>query len=250
MRIIILIFCFLFIGNKPKPKEKFDTFGLPQILSTDVILKHKYYYVCYDCRYNRPEWVYYKLTNEMIQHNFDRQNDFRNDPLLTQCDVTSDDYAKSGLDRGHLCSSEDMAFDKEAISESFFMSNMCAQEPGFNRGIWKSLETKVRNWAIDNKVIYVVTGTILDKNNLKTIGPNKISVPKYCFKAVLDYKQPDLKTIAFIMENTSSDKEIRSFAISIDSLEKVLKIDLFNALPDSIENRIESKVDLNKWFKN
>ena len=44
------------------------------------------------------------------------------------------------------------------MSEAFFMSNMSPQTPGFNRGIWKRLESQVRGWAIENRSVYIATG--------------------------------------------------------------------------------------------
>ena len=38
---------------------------------------------------------------------------------------------------------------------------MSPQRPGFKRGIWKNLESLVRNWAIDNDEMVVVTGPVL-----------------------------------------------------------------------------------------
>ena len=64
------------------------------------------------------------------------------------------DYKGSGYDRGHLCPAGDMSFDSIAMRESFLMSNMSPQLPGFNRGIWNSLEQKIRNWGLLRYAIY------------------------------------------------------------------------------------------------
>ncbi|MFA5032299.1 MAG: DNA/RNA non-specific endonuclease [bacterium] len=61
-----------------------------------------------------------------------------------------------------------MIYDATAMSESFYMSNMSPQTAGFNRGVWKRLEDKVRAYARDNDEIYVVTGPVL-KDGLPTI---------------------------------------------------------------------------------
>ena len=49
------------------------------------------------------------------------------------------------------------------MSESFYMSNMSPQVPGFNRGIWKNLEEEVRNWVEAFDSVYIITGPILEK---------------------------------------------------------------------------------------
>ena len=71
------------------------------------------------------------------------------------------DYVKSGYDRGHLCPAGDMTQSVEAMSETFYMSNMSPQVPGFNRGIWKSLEEQVRKWGKEEQ-IHVVTGPVFE----------------------------------------------------------------------------------------
>ena len=39
-----------------------------------------------------------------------------------------------------------------------------------------------------------------------------------------------------------------NFAVSVDSVESFSGIDFFYLLPDSIEKRIESNVNLSEWF--
>ena len=75
-----------------------------------------------------------------------------------------------------------MKWSKVAMSESFFMSNMSPQKPGFNRGIWKKLEEVVRSWAMKEGAIYVATGPILE-DDLSFIG-NNVSVPNYYYKVI------------------------------------------------------------------
>jgi len=41
------------------------------------------------------------------------------------------------------------------------MSDISPQRPGFNRRIWRKLEELVRDQAIANEEVYIVTGPIL-----------------------------------------------------------------------------------------
>ena len=113
------------------------------------------------------------------------------------------DYKGSGYDRGHLAPAGDMKWSTTAMSESFYMSNMSPQEPSFNRGIWNRLESQVRRWAIDNGSVYIATGGVLT-DGLKTLGSNSVSVPQYYFKVILDYQEPDIKGIGFIIPNIAN----------------------------------------------
>ena len=55
-----------------------------------------------------------------------------------------------------------MAWSEEVMSESFYLSNMSPQDPGFNRGIWRQLEARVRDWADLHGEVFVVTGPVLE----------------------------------------------------------------------------------------
>jgi endonuclease G len=156
------------------------------------------------------------------------------------------DYAGSGYDRGHLAPAADMGWSASTMIESFYYSNMSPQQPGFNRGIWEKLEELVRIWAIENKAVYVVTGPVLSKG-LQTIGYNKIAVPNYYYKVILDYQKPNIKGIGFILPNESSKSLLQNYAVSIDSVEKVTGLDFFYLLKDQEENLIEKELCINCW---
>jgi len=46
------------------------------------------------------------------------------------------------------------------------MSNISPEDPGFNRGIWKSLEGQVRDWTKKKNELIVVTGPVFDNTDL------------------------------------------------------------------------------------
>jgi len=182
------------------------------------------------------------LTGERAE----RSDNFRIDPEIPTGSATPDDYKRSGYDRGHLLPAADMSWSPEAMSLTFLMSNMSPQEPSFNRGIWKKLEARVREWAVEDGLIYVVTGPVLE-DGLPEIGTDRVSVPRYFYKVILDYQEPDIKGIGFVMANQKSKLDIYHYAVSIDSVEKLTRLDFFPALPDEFEETIESTVNLSLW---
>ncbi len=224
--------------------------------------KFKNYELCYRESYEQAEWSAYKLSKDELKKTTDRTNDFRPDPKITTGSSTLADYKGSGYDRGHLTPAADMSFDKSAMSETFYMSNMSPQAPQFNRGIWQQLEAQVRTWAKKFGTIYVVSGPILEKNakDYATIGKSKVVIPQYYYKAVLiplyadetDKNSPeDAKSIAalgFILPNNEcKGKSFWDFAISIDEIEKRTGIDLYALLEDSAEAAAESSFDISIW---
>ncbi len=136
----------------------------------------------------------------------ERGDDFRSDPLIPSESASLNDYRGSGYDRGHLIPAADLSWSEEAMSGSFYLSNMSPQEGQFNRGIWSKLEATVRNFADTEGSIYVVTGPVLSDGPYDTIGENEVSIPNQYYKVILDYREPDLKSIAFLLPNEGSKK--------------------------------------------
>ena len=116
------------------------------------------------------------------------------------------------------------------MSESFLMSNMTPQRPGFNRGIWKRLEAWVRDQALQNQEVYVVTGPVLTDGPYQEIGPNGVDIPKRYFKVILDYKEPGFKAIGFILPNKKSSLPLSDYAVPVDQVEDITGLDFFYLL--------------------
>jgi endonuclease G len=239
----ILLSVFLFGFNSGSKGEGIE---IPTTQNTEHIICHTGYCLEYDHNYKLAKWVAYELTNTETQGTFARNDKFTPDPQITRNSASLEDYKKSGYDRGHLAPAADMKWSAEAMRESFYLSNMSPQDKSFNRGIWKKLEEQTRNWAIENKAVYITTGPILEKG-LPTIGPNQIPIPKAFYKVILDYTQPEVKAIGFIIPNQGSTLPLSSFAHSIDEIEKQTHIDFFSKVPNEIENHIEQSVCTTCW---
>jgi endonuclease G, mitochondrial len=80
-----------------------------------------------------------------------------------------------------------------------------------------------------------------------TIGYDRITVPAYFYKVILDYTEPDIKGIAFIMPNEGSQEPLQRYAVTIDSVERLTGTDFFYQLPEDQQRIIESTIDLSKW---
>ncbi len=224
-------------------------FGQPVSKKECEVVQHAAYTLCYAEAYEQPYWVAYRLTSSNIRGAAERENDFRPDPEVDSGSATPDDYRGTGYDRGHLAPAADFKSSPVWMSESFFMSNMSPQAPDFNRGIWETLESRVREWVRRDKLFYVVTGPVL-KRGLPRIGKrNQVAVPDQYYKIILHLRSPEARAIAFLMRNEGSDKPLKSFAVSIDKVEQVTGLDFFPQLPDELEATLESTVDAQRWFK-
>jgi endonuclease G len=106
----------------------FITFGqginyLPKS-SNQQVIHHKYYTLSYIDKYRNAEWVAYKITASMVVGDAKRAAKFTEDTLVVSGTATSKDFVHSGYDKGHLCPAADMKWSQEAMTETFFLSNI------------------------------------------------------------------------------------------------------------------------------
>ncbi len=214
--------------------------------TTGVIVKHNGYQLSYNEQHEQAEWVAYTLGKNDIVYTKHKRPFFISDPKVKTKSAHWRSYKNSGYDRGHLCPAGDKRYSKKAHDETFYTSNISPQKHDFNAGIWNKLEQKTRYWAKKYNHLYVVTGGVLE-TNLKTIGRDKVSVPKYFYKILLDYTQPEIKAIAFLVPHKESNKPLYSFVVSIDEIEQKTGIDFFPELPDTIETKLESSTSYKNW---
>ena len=225
---------------------KFPYMEIPATQNEKLIVHHTAYSLLYSEEHEQAIWIAYELTSEETERKFERSDKFLVDGAIKTGSANDGDYKGSGYDRGHLAPAADMSWSNQTMLESFYYSNMSPQDPSFNRGIWKKLEELVRTWARGNKSLYVVTGPILS-GNLPSIGSNKVSIPAYYYKVLLDYSQPDFKAIGFIIPNQGSKADLSSFAVSIDKVEALTGLNFFPNLQDKQENALESSVCIPCW---
>lgn len=211
------------------------------------VIEHTGYTVSYNRKRRNPNWVAYELTAEEVDGKEPRNGDFIPDPDLKGAQATDEDYKNCGWDRGHLAPAADMKWSKEAMEESFYLSNISPQNNNLNRGVWKSIEELTRNAAVKHKNVLVVTGPVFTKEKgLGKIGKNKVLIPNGFYKVLL-INDCGYKGIGFYCENKAGKKKLSSYAVSIDSIEHITGIDFFHTLPDEIENNVESEYNWNIW---
>lgn len=213
------------------------------------IVEHFAYSILYSEKHEQPIWVAYTVTADRLENKcFKRTNNFKADPDVITGSATLKDYAKSGYDRGHLCPAAVNTWSKQAMDESFYLSNMSPQVAGFNRGIWKKLESYVRSEAGISGELYVVCGGIFNDDIApNSIGTNNVTVPDQYYKVLLDLSEVGVKTIGFILPNRPSKDPLASFAVSVDKVEEITGIDFYHTLNDDLEDEIESEYDIAKW---
>jgi endonuclease G len=233
----------------PSPKDTLSSTNYLPTTNAGKLIQHKYFALSYVEKYEVAEWVAYELTREQLKRNrVPREDNFLPDDKVTTTSADNYDYRGSGYDRGHLVPAADRSFSREAMNETFLLSNITPQERAFNGGIWRELEELVRDWAYKFNTIYIATGPVLSMPMKGEIGNNKVAVPEFFYKVILDIAEPELKGIAFIIPNDISDKPLQEFATSIDAVEKATTIDFFpNLLDEKLEAKLESTFNVQLW---
>ncbi|WP_407832753.1 DNA/RNA non-specific endonuclease [Vibrio rotiferianus] len=211
--------------------------GMPST-NSDQFLCRDGYAVGYNYETKNADWVAYHITAESVNITNKRSNSFKEDSEMPDyARSTLADYKSSGYDRGHLAPSATMDFTRESMKQSFLMSNMSPQLPGFNRVGWRVLEEHVRDLANEYNELYVVTGPIYQGNE-GTIG-NGVVIPSAFYKVILDPSFDE--AIAFIVPHRDiSSSELANFITTIDEVERQTGLDFFAQTPDSIEDNMES----------
>jgi endonuclease G len=253
--IFFSIFCALALSSTSRP----DRASVEQLLLVVPLgpspavekVSHAFYSLGYSEDWEQARWVSYFASSGHSTGTAKRRNDFRIDTSVSTGSSELSDYYKSGFDRGHLAPAHDFSWSASALSETFFMSNISPQVPSFNRGIWLSLENKIRDIVARGNELIIVVGPIVDATD-KSIGDNQVKVPSRFFKAFIarSNTSPDAAWFGagYILNNSDEKQSLELAIVTIDQIEAITKLDLFSALDDSTEEKVEQQSNLD-WQK-
>ncbi|RXI22988.1 MAG: DNA/RNA non-specific endonuclease [Candidatus Amulumruptor caecigallinarius] len=210
------------------------------------IKKYSNYTVSFNRDTHTPNWVAWVLTGEHTTGDVKRSNKFWTDESVIGCASTSD-YRNTGYDRGHMAPAGDMKWDEQAMEECFSMANIVPQAHTLNSGSWGKLEEKCRQRAVADSIVVIVCGPVPTDAPVAHIGLSSVAVPQRFFKGILSPTARPPKAIGFIMPNGYVDGGMQKCAVSVDSVESLTGYDFFAALPDEIENELESQCNFPQW---
>lgn len=213
----------------------------------EQIVYYKGMTVSFNSSTHQPNWVAWELLASETDGENERELGFQTDDDVEGC-ANSDDYKRSGYDRGHMAPAGDMKWDADAMRQSFLMTNICPQAGDLNRGAWKKLEEKCRQRAVMDSALVVVCGPVFEQSEAnERIGKTGVAVPRKFFKVVLSPYSTPPTAIGFIMPNGYVKGGMQACAVSVDSVEALTGHDFFASLPDDIEAKVESQCDFNRW---
>lgn len=226
--------------------------GYPALAAGDTVVVHPGHALVWDDVHHVPKWTAHIIMPDIMEGNLARIDTFLPDPLVHGNTALVTSYWYSGYDRGHMVPSADMRWSMDALKATYLYSNISPQKPELNRGSWADLEDWMRRYVhYSGHRVYVVTAPILGPDMPLLNKPQSVadvSAPPYFFKAMVDIDGTVKKGIAFVMSNGLNDHGLLTYACSIDSVEKLSGLDLYPALDDTLENRIEAMKNTQDWY--
>ena len=228
-----------------------NSLEIPRLVSMapNQVLKRKGYTTSYNSNTKNANWVAWNLTSEHSDGVWSRRGiSYIEDDEVIGPKQELDDwkYHNLPIDHGHMCPAGDNKWDKDAMVQSFLLTNMCPQNSNLNRGEWERLESRCRGWARHYGEIYIVAGPIFYSSDCVTIGHNDVGVPDAFYKVILRLgKQP--AALGFIFPNKNPKFRMEHYVMTVDEVEEKTNIDFFFNLPDEIEVKVEAEADLHKW---
>jgi endonuclease G len=213
--------------------------------------------VLFDTENRLPVWIAYPLhpiylasgnrTDEWI---FDPQIPGRHQPFLANRSWQSQIPGQS-FDRGHVLPSADRNATRELNRTTFYFTNVVAQNPEMNQGVWLGLEDRVRAWSRENPrdTLYVVTGNILHSPPVFAATDNNgvpSAKPQYMYKALLRRNMTDgtFTSIGFKMSNSADSEPYTQSVVSVARLEEITGFTFFPTLPEDIAVEVKGNVDI------
>ncbi len=198
---------------------------------------------------HEPNWVAWELLGSEVTGDSERESSFLTDENVKGC-ATTDDYRNTGFDRGHMAPAGDMKWHPQAMHESFYLTNICPQAPDLNRGAWNKLEQKCRDRAVADSSLIIICGPIFEKGQPSArIGATGVAVPQSFFKVILAPFVEHPWSIGFVMNNAYVTGGMQKTAVTVDQVEALTGYDFFSALPDSLEDDIESQCNFNSFSR-
>lgn len=185
----------------------------------------------------QPLWSAYRVARAENTADFDRPHLYYADTRLPETErLASDTFGAHGgvsYDVGHMVPNEviNVQFGRLAQMETFFMSNMCPQARGLNRGAWLRLENairKIEDMPRQRDHVWAITGPVFGENPVQIPRSDGRMVPvaEAFFCITIDpfrypWDKPGNQTIAcfLIPQNVAAGAPLTDFLKDLTEIE-------------------------------
>jgi DNA/RNA endonuclease G (NUC1) len=224
-----------------EPRETSPTTNERTFVLTDYVNR-------YDSDLRVPVWSAERIDWSRLDRAV-RINCFRPWPGAVAATDNAVDYDEPVYDQGHLTPAADQDSSVTAMVNTFFFTNMAPQRGQFNRGIWKRLEGIVRNWVQANATVYVITGSVFDRDNdgrrdadsaaeptePRRGRPRRMGIPTAFYK-IITYRRADgrLTTLSLLLPHQvvsvsgrAAGRYFQAHVTTVARLERLTGLDFF-----------------------
>lgn len=214
----------------------------------------------YSMLYNTTErlalWVAYPLC-DIYTASGNRTDAWGFDPKIPDAwePIIPDSWGVNGYARGHQIPSAARNANKEMNRQTFYFTNMTAQDYDFNSGLWADVEELERDAASQFDTLYVVTGPILDADGdgyweyFQDNAGNSVAVPEAYFRVLLGVQADEYNAIGFFYLNGDNghtrpqESDLRTVA----EIEEKTGITFFKNLPPERAAEVKSQRNPELW---
>lgn len=234
--------------------------GATSLTADNFLIDQHYYVQSYSSSRGTPNWVSWHLDVADFNGTSDRLDNFAafNGLPSGAFQVDENSYRNSGFDRGHNTPSGDRTSSTNANSATFLMTNMIPQAPQNNQGPWNNMEIYLRSIAQQGNEVYVIMGSygsggVGSNGSATTIANGKVTVPSHVWKVAVILPKGDndlsrvTNTTRVIAVNTPNintlNADWKTHRVSVRDIEKATGYNLLSALPQSVQDAIETTVD-------
>ena len=225
-------------------RDSLMTVAVPLGVS-DTLVRYDAFDVHFNSGWGVANCAAYELVTNELNGTVERAGEFMQDAGVKGCPLPQD-YAGSGMDRGHLVPAADLKWSGTAMRQSFLLTNICPMHKALNEGGWAKLEEKVREWTARDSALLVFSGPIVSDSDTTLTG-GRVKVPDAYYKVIMAPCVRPMRAIAFIYPNGYSGGRLRQYAVSVDEVEHRTGLNFFPYLPNEEQERLESPVNLDAW---
>lgn len=222
--------------------------GAPTAPQAVRVLVNTGYVVGYSDALGLPLWAAYRAPDGDFAEAPPRPDSFAVD-ARTSARITSDDYARSGYDRGHMAPNHAIALrhGREGQLETFLMSNIAPQRHPLNAGPWEALERRIAaNYPARFGEVWVIAGPVLGDRPERLRG--RVAVPEAFFMVIVDETEGRLRAQAFLFpQDTPERAPPAAHLTTIDEIERRTGLDLLHELADEVETALEARRAARVW---
>lgn len=163
---------------------------------------------------------------------------YRQDHLIPEMNRAAlADFKTPGIICGHARPRANANISDQALYDVGYLTNIMAQDPMLNNGLWKKLEKMMRDWTQQHLCLHVYTGgaftSPFDIKGPKTIthgviGLNEVHVPTHLFKVVYAYDYGiGWRSCAYLIPNIplNADTDLNQYLVSVQRIQEITGVD-------------------------